>query len=110
MVLTVADNKKKVLPDFRKNLKFEDDLGIELVENSNGYVFSLTNYFDKPQNARKPFIQIVSSSLADSLARTEIESECVCKLKYGLFAEEECKMQSVTVVSAGKQKPSGPKG
>lgn len=72
--------------DARSNMKYKSDLGIDLVEKSNGYVFILENF----ATDKKKYTGIVSYVLADAISRTEIESECKCVLRGGLYPETEC--------------------
>lgn len=72
--------------DARSNMKYKSDLGIDLVEKNNGYVFILENF----ATDKKKYTGIVSYVLADAISRTEIESECKCVLRGGLYPETEC--------------------
>lgn len=77
--------------ELRSQLSYETDLGIELVQQGDGYVFNLDNYQPlKSPNEKKQFIKVIANTLADQISRTEISSDCVCQLKAGLFAEEKC--------------------
>lgn len=72
----------------RENLTYDPDLGIDLVQANNGHVFSLTNFNDTKD--KKAFIQQMTATIADDLARTEYKLDCECELRYGLFAYEKC--------------------
>lgn len=72
----------------REKLTYDSDLGVDLVQANNGYVFTLTNFNETKD--KKAFIQQMTAAIADDLARTEYKLDCECKLQYGLFAHEEC--------------------
>lgn len=72
----------------RQQLTYDADLGIDLVQANNGHAFSLTNFNETKD--KKAFIQQMTATIADDLARTEYKLECECELRYGLFAYEKC--------------------
>lgn len=72
--------------DIAGKLKYEPDMGVDLTK-KNGYVFNLNNY----QTDKKKFVSVTGYVLADVISRTEVQSECTCMLKGGLYAETRCK-------------------
>jgi hypothetical protein len=92
-VLTVADSKKRTnigSAEMRNNLKYDTDMGIELVQDVNGYVFVLDNFVGAKPPVKKQYVTVLTNVLADNISRTEVSSDCVCQLNYGLHAEEKC--------------------
>jgi hypothetical protein len=93
VVLQVGDAKKRTNignVEMRNNLKYDADLGIDLVQDVNGYVFVLDNFIGAKVPFKKQYVTVLTNTLADNIARTEVQSDCVCELKYGLHAEEKC--------------------
>lgn len=72
----------------REKLTYDADLGIDLVQANNGHAFSLTNFNETKE--KKAFIQQMTATIADDLARTEYKLDCECELRYGLFGYEKC--------------------
>lgn len=92
-VVQMSDARKRPLGsnELRGQLKYENDLGIELVQQGDGYVFNLDNYQQqKTANEKKQFVKTIASTLAEQIARTEVASDCICLLERGLFATEKC--------------------
>ncbi|KAH8403597.1 hypothetical protein KR222_003107 [Zaprionus bogoriensis] len=92
------DNKK------RTKLQFENDMGIDFVLNNGGWVFN-TQHFDKlkPTDQKKALNQ-VTSSIADSLFKTEIVSECRCLPVHGLHGQHKCSIKSSSFLPNKKPK------
>lgn len=95
-VLVQADFKKRTnigSTDMRANLKYTTDLGIDTVQDADGYIFVLQNYSAlKNQKEKKNFITVVTASVADLMARTENTLDCKCELKNGLYPTEVCEV------------------
>ncbi len=86
-VVLFGKNKAKAT-EMREKLTYDSDLGVDLVQSNNGYVFTLTNFNETKD--KKQFIQQMTAAIADDLARTEYKLDCECELRYGLFAYEKC--------------------
>lgn len=86
-VLLFGKNKGKTT-ELREKLTYDADLGVDLVQANNGYVFTLTNFNETKD--KKAFIQQMTAAIADDMARTEYKMECECELRDGLFAYENC--------------------
>lgn len=81
----------------RQHLQYGLDLGADMVNESNGYAFSLTNYqaLDAP-NQRK-FLKVAASNIAQQFTKSESVLECICTLHYGIQAHESCHETDRTV-------------
>lgn len=79
----------------RQKLKFKQDMGVDFVLQNNGWVFAAQN-FDAitADDQKKAYLNQVTSSIADTLFKTEIVSECKCMKSRGLHAEHKCKIVS----------------
>lgn len=103
LVLQLSDAKKRSnfgSTDLRSHINYGRDLGIDAVQNiDTGYSFSLTNYLGLADKDKKQFINVAANALADQLARTEVINDCVCYLKHGMYAHDQC------VVRESKQLP-----
>jgi hypothetical protein len=102
-VLTVADSKKRTnigSAEMRNNLKYDTDMGIDLVQDVNGYVFVLDNFVGAKPPVKKQYITVLTNVLADNISRTEVSSDCVCQLNYGLYAEEKCEVKETKFLPA----------
>lgn len=100
-----TEGKKKGIintPDLKANIKYEKDIGIDTVIDSQGFVFNLDAFNQLKPGQRKFYYQSIAAALADSLSRNEITSDCKCVLKYGLFAEESCNVQFKKVLPSKK--------
>lgn len=67
-------------------LKYNSDMGVDLTRKY-GYVFNLNAY----QTDKKKFSNVAAFVLADTISRTEVQSECKCELASGLYPETRCK-------------------
>jgi hypothetical protein len=72
--------------DVARKLVFDPDMGVD-VTRKYGYVFNLNNY----ATDKKKFVSVAAYTLADVISRTEVQSDCICVLKSGLYAKTECK-------------------
>lgn len=100
-----SEGKKKGIintPELRRNINYDQDIGIDTVLDSHGFVFNLNAFNALKPGQRKFFHQSIASALADNLSRNEITSDCTCILKDGLFAEESCNVQSRKVIQPKK--------
>lgn len=79
----------------RQKLKFKKDMGIDFVLENNGWVFAMQN-FDalSGDDQKKAYLNQVTSSISDTLFKTETVSECKCVKSHGLHAEHKCKIVS----------------
>lgn len=84
--------KSGSLEEARKHLKYSEDLGTELVQDAEGYVFNLNVL--KKSTDKKKITNIISGAIAEQLARTEVTSECECVYKNGLFPAEDCELKN----------------
>ncbi|XP_034485296.1 apolipophorins [Drosophila innubila] len=92
------DNKK------RPKLQFENDMGIDFVLNNGGWAFATQN-FDKLKAAdQKKVLNQVTSSIADTLFKTETVSDCRCMPVSGLFGQHKCAIKSSSFVPNKKTK------
>lgn len=92
------DNKK------RPKLQFENDMGIDFVLNNGGWAFATQN-FDKLKVAdQKKVLNQVTSSIADTLFKTETVSDCRCLPVSGLFGQHKCAIKSSSFVPNKKTK------
>lgn len=61
------------------------------MQQNDGYVFVLQNFSGQKQaKDKKSYVSVVALALSDYISRTEISSDCVCKLRNGLHAEGSC--------------------
>lgn len=89
----------------RQKLKFSNDMGIDFVLQNNGWVFATQNFEAIPSEDQKKFVNQVTSSIADTLFKTDIVSECKCVASYGLHAEHVCSIKSSNFVP--NKRPKG---
>ncbi|XP_036335347.1 apolipophorins isoform X1 [Rhagoletis pomonella] len=88
----------------RQKLQFENDVGIDFVLDNGGWVFSTQNFDQLKPNEQKKTLNQVVNTLADTLFRTEIVSECACEAAHGLHAQHRCVIQSSTFLPSKKVK------
>lgn len=102
-VLQISDAKKKTnlgSTDMRPNIKYDSgDMGVDMVQNVNGFVFALQN-FNQLRQARekKSYVTVMVNALADQISRTEIHSDCTCELDSGLYPVERCKAKETNLL------------
>ncbi|XP_065370740.1 apolipophorins [Calliphora vicina] len=88
----------------RSKLQFHNDMGIDFVLNNGGWVFATQNFEQlKPQEQKKALNQI-TSSLADTLFKTEIVTDCRCMPVHGIHAQHKCVIKSSNFVPNKKVK------
>ncbi|EDW83617.1 uncharacterized protein Dwil_GK13707 [Drosophila willistoni] len=92
------DNKK------RTKLQFENDMGIDFVLNNGGWVFDTQNFDKLKAPEQKKVLNQVTSSIADTLFKTEIVSDCRCWPAHGLHGQHKCAIKSSTFVPNKKPK------
>ncbi|XP_017051342.1 LOW QUALITY PROTEIN: apolipophorins [Drosophila ficusphila] len=92
------DNKR------RSKLQFDNDMGIDFVLNNGGWVFATQNFEKLKAPDQKKMLSQITSSLADTLFKTEIVSECRCLPVHGLFGQHKCSIKSSTFVATKKPK------
>lgn len=85
--------------DVNNKLKYKSDMGVDLTR-QRGYVFNLNNY----ATDKKKFTGIVSFVLADSIARTEVVSDCKCGLDSGIYPETRCFARSTQLLAPVREK------
>ncbi|XP_011193604.1 apolipophorins isoform X1 [Zeugodacus cucurbitae] len=78
----------------RQKLQFGNDIGIDFVLNNGGWVFATQNFDQLKPNEQKKALNQVVNTLADTLFRTEIVSECECEVAHGLHAQHRCVIKS----------------
>ncbi|KAM7341379.1 retinoid- and fatty-acid binding glycoprotein apolipophorin [Cochliomyia hominivorax] len=88
----------------RAKLQFHNDMGIDFVLNNGGWVFATQNFEQlKPQEQKKALNQI-TTSLADTLFKTEIVTDCRCLPVHGIHAQHKCVIKSSNFVPNKKVK------
>lgn len=92
------DNKKRI------KLQFDNDMGIDFVLNSGGWVFATQNFEKLKASDQKKMLNQITSSLADTLFKTEITSDCRCLPVHGLHGQHKCTIKSSTFVATKKPK------
>lgn len=80
--------------DIARKLQFEADMGAD-VTRKYGYVFNLNNY----ATDNKKFVGVAAYTLADVISRTEIQSDCKCTIKSGLYAQTRCQANEQKLLS-----------
>lgn len=84
----------------RANLKYTTDLGIDTVQDGNGFVYVLQNYAQlKAPKDKKNFVTVITASLADLMARTEQTLDCKCELKNGVYPSEVCEVTDTKLLA-----------
>ncbi|XP_055601497.1 apolipophorins [Uranotaenia lowii] len=110
---TLADSKKRTnigSTELKNNLKFDSDQLVDLVQHNDGFVFVLQNFSGQKQaKDKKSFVSVLAAALSEQISRTEISSDCVCKLRNGLHAEESCEAKETKYLPPVK-KAGGSKG
>uniref|UniRef100_A0A6B2E804 Putative apolipophorins n=1 Tax=Phlebotomus kandelakii TaxID=1109342 RepID=A0A6B2E804_9DIPT len=101
-VIQTQDAKKRANPGqttWRKAIRYTDDLGVQLTQDADGFVFLLQNYVSaSAPKQRKQFVGAVAVAVADHAARHETHVECECRAAYGLHAEEKCTVTEVKLL------------
>lgn len=92
------DNKK------RSKLQFENDMGIDFVLNNGGWVFATQNFDKLKPGDQKKALNQVTSSIADTLFKTEIVTDCRCLPVHGLHGQHKCTIKSSSFVPNKKPK------
>ncbi|XP_023305746.2 apolipophorins [Lucilia cuprina] len=88
----------------RAKLQFHNDMGIDFVLNNGGWVFATQNFEQlKPQEQKKALNQI-TTSVADTLFKTEIVTDCRCMPVHGIHAQHKCVIKSSNFVPNKKVK------
>lgn len=108
---TVKDNPKRVFgsTELKNTLKYDSDMLVDMVNKNNGFVFVLQNFSgQKAPKDKKAFVSVMTAALAEHIARTEVSSDCVCKLRSGLHAEESCEAKETKYLPPVKK--TGAKG
>lgn len=78
----------------RQKLQFGNDISIDFVLNNGGWVFATQNFDQLKRNEQKKALNQVVNTLADTLFRTEIVSECECEVAHDLHAQHRCVIKS----------------
>lgn len=88
----------------RSKLQFHNDMGIDFVLNNGGWVFATQSFEQwKPVEQKKALNQI-TTSLADTLYKTEIVTDCFCLPVHGIHAQHKCVIKSSSFVPNKKPK------
>ncbi|GAB0091209.1 Apolipophorins [Sergentomyia squamirostris] len=109
-VISAQDAKKRANPGqttWRKGVKYTDDLGVDLVQDADGFVFLLQNYLGGQPRFKKQFLGAVATAVADHAARHELSLDCECELEYGLHAEEQCTVSEVKLLKQVQRQQKG---
>lgn len=109
---TLADSKKRTnigSTELKNTLKYDSDMLVDMVNKNDGFVFVLQNFSGlKQAKDKKSFVSVMASALGEHIARTEVSSDCVCKLRNGLHAEESCEAKETRYLPPSKK--TGAKG
>lgn len=109
---TLADSKKRTnigSTELKNTLKYDTDMLVDMVNKNDGFVFVLQNFSGlKQAKDKKSFVSVMASALGEHIARTEVSSDCVCKLRNGLHAEESCEAKETRYLPPSKK--TGAKG
>ncbi|XP_001352351.1 apolipophorins [Drosophila pseudoobscura] len=92
------DNKK------RPKLQFESDMGIDFVLNNGGWVFATQNFDNLKAPEQRKFLNQITSSIADTLFKTEVVSDCRCLPVHGLHGQHKCIIKSSSFIPNKKPK------
>ncbi|KAH8292623.1 hypothetical protein KR054_009042, partial [Drosophila jambulina] len=100
LVATVdgKDNKK------RAKLQFDNDMGIDFVLNNGGWVFATQNFDKLKEPDQKKMLGQITTSIADTLYKTEIVSDCRCLPIHGLHGQHKCAIKSSSFLPNKKVK------
>ncbi|KAH8339521.1 hypothetical protein KR059_007845, partial [Drosophila kikkawai] len=100
LVATVdgKDNKK------RAKLQFDNDMGIDFVLNNGGWVFATQNFDKLKQPDQRKMLGQITTSIADTLFKTEIVSDCRCLPIHGLHGQHKCAIKSSSFLPNKKTK------
>lgn len=90
----------------RTKLQFENDMGIDFVLNNGGWIFSTENFGKFKVSDQKKMLSQITSSIADTLFKTEIISDCTCLPVHGLHGQHKCVNKSTTFLP--NKKPKAP--
>jgi hypothetical protein len=90
----------------RQKLQFKNNLGVDFVLNSNGWVFTSQNFEKLKQQDQKKVVNQIMSSIGDSMFKTEIVADCACSSVHGIYAEHKCSTKSYAFVPNKKLKGS----
>ncbi|XP_037949955.1 apolipophorins-like [Teleopsis dalmanni] len=88
----------------RSKLQFENNLGIDVVLNNGGWIFNTQNFDTLNPQDKKKMLNQVTNSIADTLFKTDIVSECKCLPVLGLYAQHKCSIKSSTFLPNKKIK------
>ncbi|XP_069968587.1 apolipophorins-like isoform X2 [Bactrocera oleae] len=88
----------------RQKLQFGNDIGIDFVLNNGGWIFTTENFDQLKPNEQKKALNQVVNTLADTLFRTEIISQCECEVAHGLHAQHRCVIKSSNFLPTKKVK------
>ncbi|KAH8265029.1 hypothetical protein KR026_004353 [Drosophila bipectinata] len=88
----------------RAKLHFENDMGIDFVLNNGGWIFSTQNFDKFKVSDQKKMLSQITSSIADTLFKTEIISDCQCLPVHGLHGQHKCINKSTTFLPNKKPK------
>ncbi|ALC48137.1 Rfabg, partial [Drosophila busckii] len=92
------DNKK------RSKLQFENDMGIDFVLNSGGWVFATQNFGKLKAADQKKALGQVTSSIADTLFKTETVNDCRCMPVHGVHGQHKCSIKTSNFIPNKKPK------
>ncbi|XP_017062686.2 apolipophorins [Drosophila eugracilis] len=88
----------------RTKLQFDNDMGIDFVLNNGGWVFATQNFEKLKGSDQKKMLNQIVTSVADTLFKTELVSECRCLPFEGLHGHHKCIIKSSTFVPNKKPK------
>lgn len=80
--------------EVNNKLKYKSDMGVDLTR-QRGYVFNINNY----ATDKKKFVGVVGYVLADSIARTEVVSDCKCYFRSGIYPNAGCVAKSTQLLA-----------
>lgn len=88
----------------RAKLQFHNDMGIDFVLNNGGWVFATQNFEQLKAQEQKKALNQITTSLADTLFKTEIVSDCRCLPVKGIHAQHKCVIKTSNFVPNKKVK------
>ena len=78
----------------RSKLEFHNDMGIDFVLMNGGWVFATQNFEHLKAQEQKKALNQITTSLADTLFKTEIVTDCRCLPVHGIHAQHKCVIKS----------------
>ncbi|XP_078038624.1 retinoid- and fatty-acid binding glycoprotein apolipophorin, partial [Augochlora pura] len=97
--------------DLKNNLVVpKTDVCADFAVSTGGALFSLDNFVSAKPNQKKQFVQVTAKRIADGLAHTELEEDCLCGYQYGLVGRAKCKIVNRKNTKPARDTKAGVKG